>query len=140
MNINKTNLPYIFELIEKRNEERPGKLIAINDNEINFPIKRIFYLYDFNEDKNLNKRGCHAHKTTSQILIMGKGSVDIHTKNIYSNEERSFTLIKPNQALYLPPNNFIELINFTQDAFMIVLCDETYDNDVYIKLEDLYKK
>lgn len=140
MKINKTNLPYIFDLIEKGNEERPGKLIAINDNEINFPIKRIFYLYDFNEDKNLNKRGNHAHKTTSQILIMGKGTVNIHTININSNEEMSFSLIKPNQALYLPPNNFIELINFSQDSFMIVLCDETYENDILIKLEDLNKK
>lgn len=132
------NLPYIFELIEKGNiEERPGKLIAINDYELDMPIKRIFYLYDFNKDKTINKRGCHAHKTTIQILIMGKGSVDINTKNLFSNEYLSFTLNRPNQALYLPPNNFIELINFTEDSFMIVLCNETFDNDEYIRLEDL---
>jgi len=138
MEIHPKDLPFIFELIEKGDiKERPGKLIAINDYEINMPIKRLFYLYDFSKDTSINKRGCHAHKTTTQILIMVHGSVEIHTKHIHTKEECSFTLNTPSIALHLPPNNFIDLVNFTEDAVLVVLCDEIYENDTYIKLEDL---
>lgn len=138
MELTQKYLPFIFELIEKGDTiQRSGKLIAINDYEIEMPIKRLFYLYDFNKDKNMNKRGCHAHKTTTQILIMVHGAVEINTKHIYTKEECSFTLNSPNIALQLPPNNFIDLVNFTEDAVLIVLCDETYENDTYIQLEDL---
>ena len=138
MEIPSKYLPFIFELIEKADiKKRPGKLIAINDYEIEMPIKRLFYLYDFSKDPNINKRGCHAHKTTTQILIMVHGCVEINTKHIYTQEECSFKLNSPNIALQLPPNNFIDLVNFTEDAVLIILCDEIYENDVYIKLEDL---
>ena len=59
------------------------------------PIKRIFYLFDFDKDTNINKRGCHAHKNTRQILIMLNGSVDIITKHLITKEQLSFTLNTP---------------------------------------------
>jgi len=126
-------LPHIIHLSEKtETKNKPGKLIAINDYEIDMSIKRIFYLYDFGKDIHNNKRGCHAHKTTRQILIMLSGSVDIMTKHIVTGEQLHFSLNTPKIALDLPPNNFINLFNYSDNAVMIVLCDEIFENDVYI--------
>lgn len=133
MEMKQKYLPSIIALQEKPDSKnRPGKLIAINDYEINMPIKRIFYLFDFDKDISLNKRGCHAHKNTRQILIMLNGSVDIITKHLITKEQLSFTLNSPAMALDLPPNNYIDLLNYTENAIMIALCDEVFDNDIYI--------
>ena len=127
-------LPSIITLYENTDSNnRPGKLIAINDYDIGMPIKRIFYLYNFDKDVSINKRGCHAHKTTRQILIMLSGSVDITTKHLNTNEEFSFKLSSPDIALDLPPNNYISLFNYTENSVMIVLCDEVFSDDIYIR-------
>jgi hypothetical protein len=90
-------------------------------------------LYDFNKDTSINKRGCHAHQNTNQILIMLSGSVDIHTTHIVTNEECHFKLDSPGIALKLPINNYINLNNFTENAVMLVLCDTLFEDDIYIK-------
>jgi len=125
-------LPSIIALTEKSDGIRPGKLVAINDYEIHMPIKRIFYLYDFDKDTTINKRGCHAHQNTNQILIMLSGSVDIQTTHILTHEECHFKLDSPGIALKLPINNYINLNNFTENAVMIVLCDTIFEDDIYI--------
>lgn len=126
-------LPSIITLGENTDSSnRPGKLVAINDHEIGMSIKRIFYLYDFDKDVTINKRGCHAHKTTRQILIMLNGSVDIITRHLTTNQELRFHLSCPKIALDLPPNNYISLFNYTENSIMIVLCDQVFEDDVYI--------
>jgi len=132
MELEQNYLPSIITLCEKTDSNRPGKLIAINDYEIRMPIKRIFYLYDFDKDVSINKRGCHAHKNTRQILIMLNGSVDIITKHLITKEELTFRLTSPIMALDLPANNYIDLLNYTENAVMIALCDEIFENDIYI--------
>ena len=133
MDLEQKYLPSIITLHEKTDSKnRPGKLIAINDYEINMSIKRIFYLFDFDKDISINRRGCHAHKNTRQILIMLSGSVDITTKHLITKEELTFTLTSPNMALDLPPNNYINLLNYTENAIMIALCNEVFENDVYL--------
>jgi hypothetical protein len=133
LEINQNELPYIIKLNEKGDSIRPGKLVAINDYEIHMPIKRIFYLYDFDKDTSINKRGCHAHKNAIQILINLSGSVDIYTTHILTKEERHFKLDSPSIALKLPINNYINLNNFTENSVMIVLCDKVFEEDIYVK-------
>jgi len=125
-------LPSTISFSEKSDGKRPGKLVAINDYELEMPIKRIFYLYDFSKDTSINQRGCHAHKNTNQILIMLSGSVYIETQHLVTKEERNFQLSNPSVALKLPINNYITLKNFTENSVMIVLCDKVFEEDVYI--------
>lgn len=132
--LNQIELPSIIKLNEKGDGIRPGKLVAINDYDIHMPIKRIFYLYDFDKDTSINKRGCHAHQNTTQILINLTGSVDIHTTHIFTKEECHFKLDSPNIALKLPINNYINLNNFSENAVMIVLCDKVFEEDIYIRV------
>ena len=125
-------LPFIIKLSEKNDKKRTGTLVAINDYDINMPIKRIFYLYEFDKDISINKRGCHAHQNTNQILIMLSGSVNIHTTHIITKEEKDFTLDSPNIALKLPINNYLIMTNFTENAVMLVICDKVFEDDIYV--------
>lgn len=121
--------PYIISLTEKINE-KPGKLVAINDYDFNTNIKRIFYIYGFGDNIENNKRGFHGHKNTTQYLISLNGSLTINTLNNKENKS-TFILNSPNTALCIPPNNLIELINISSDGIILVLCNTTFKEDIY---------
>ena len=122
-------MPYIVSLTEKINE-KPGKLVAINDYDFNINIKRIFYIYGFAENIEKNKRGFHGHKNTTQYLIALNGSLTINTLN-NKNNKSTFILNSPNTALCIPPNNLIELIDISSDGIILALCDTTFEEDIY---------
>jgi hypothetical protein len=124
--------PYIISLTEKINE-KPGKLVAINDYDFNINIKRIFYIYGFGENIENNKRGYHGHKNTTQYLIALNGSLTINTINDKSIKT-TFILDVPNMALCIPPNNLIELTNISNDGVILALCDTTFKEDIYFLL------
>jgi hypothetical protein len=121
--------PHIILLSEKINE-KPGKLVAINDYDFNIKIKRIFYIYGFAQNIENNQRGYHGHKNTIQYLIALNGCLTINTLNDKSIKS-TFILNSPNMALCIPPNNLIELNNISSDGIILVLCDTTFEEDIY---------
>ena len=123
------SIPYIISLKEKVNE-KPGKLIAINDYELNITIKRIFYIYGFGDNVENNKRGYHGHKNTTQYLIALNGRLTINTINKISIKN-TFILNTPNTLLCVPPNNLIELNDISSDGIIVVLCDTVFEDDIY---------
>ena len=46
--------------------------------------------------------------------------------------KQSYTLSKPNQALYIPEMIWDEQKYLTEDTILLVLCSEKYDQDEYI--------
>ena len=123
--------PYLLTFDVKKNE-KPGVLVPINDYELDMNIRRIFYIYGFTENVDINNRGYHAHETTKQVLINVSGSVRVVTKSANSTTEKVFNLDKPNQGLVVPPHNFIKMESFSQDAIFLVLCDTVFSEDIYI--------
>jgi len=123
--------PYLLTFDVKKNE-KPGVLVPINDYELDMNIRRIFYIYGFTENVDINNRGYHAHEITKQVLININGSVRVITKCANSKTEKTFYLDKPNQALVVPPHNFIKMENFSKDAIFVVLCDTIFSEDIYI--------
>lgn len=123
--------PYLINFEIKKNE-KPGVLVPINDFELDMNIKRVFYIYGFNENIESNNRGYHAHETTKQVLINISGRVDIITKCANSENEKIFILDKPNIGLVVPPHNFIKMEKFSKDAIFLVLCDTVFSEDIYI--------
>jgi len=123
------SIPYIISLKEKVNE-KPGKLIAINDYELNVSIKRIFYIYGFGDNIEDNKRGYHGHKNTTQYLTALNGCLTINTIN-ENYIKNTFILTTPNTLLCVPPNNLIELNDISSDGVILVLCDTIFEYDIY---------
>lgn len=126
MEINKTNYKY--------HSDKYGKLVALQSNiEIPFDIKRVYYIYEVEEKV---RRGFHSHKNLEQILICIHGSVKILLKT--PKEEKIVVLDNPNVGLYIGPDIWREMYDFENDAVLMVLANEYYDESDYIRNYDEY--
>jgi len=127
--------PYIITLKEKMND-KPGKLVAINNYDVKIDIKRLFYIYGFGQNIENNKRGYHGHKNTTQCIIALNGSLTVNTINEVSIKS-TFILNSPTIALCVPPNNLIELNDISNDGIILALCDTIFEDDIYFISFDL---
>lgn len=124
MQINK----YVFEI---HGDER-GQLVALEElKNIPFIIKRVYYMYDTGGGV---QRGHHAHRSLEQILICVHGSCKILLDN--GEEKEIVTLDKPNEGLYIANNIWREMFDFSEDAVLMVLASELYDETDYIRNYD----
>ncbi len=106
-----------------------GKLIAIEENsDIPFTIQRVYYMYD---TVNGVRRGYHAHKHLQQILICVHGHCQILMDN--GHEKVTVLLDKPDEGLYIANNIWREMFDFSDDAVLMVLASEKYDEADYIR-------
>lgn len=105
--------------------DKRGNLTVI-EKSIPFDIKRIFYIYGVDE----SRRGGHRHHKTIQAAICIQGSCHIYNDN--GSEQQEFVLDKPEKCLILEPEDWHEMFNFTEDAILMVLASEYYDDKDYI--------
>ena len=113
-----------------------GMLVALEENkEIPFKIKRIYYLFDTLSDV---RRGFHAHKNLKQILICVSGSCKIHLDNGFEIEE--IILDNPTEGIFIDNNIWREMYDFSDNAVLLVLASELYDESDYIRNYNEFKK
>ena len=106
-----------------------GQLVSLEKNkEIPFSTKRVYYMYDTVSGV---RRGYHAHKKLQQILICIHGSCKIHLDDGYDTVE--VILDKPYEGLYVTNNMWREMYDFSNDAVLMVLASELYDESDYIR-------
>lgn len=119
-----------YKIIDlQRHSDNRGDLVAVERcSEIPFEIKRIYYLYNTADHV---RRGYHAHKNLEQILICVHGSVTIRLDDSYTSEE--VVLNDPAKGLYLKSSMWREMYNFSEDAVLLVMASELYDEDDYIR-------
>ena len=113
-----------------------GTLIALEQNKnIPFEIKRVYYMFD---TKKGVRRGYHAHKCLKQILICVHGECKILLDN--GHEQKIVHLDRPNKGLIVESNMWREMFDFSEDAVLMVLASELYDEDDYIRNYDDFLK
>ena len=106
-------------------KDERGSLSVIEN--IGFNIKRIYYIYNTNE----KKRGGHRHKKTRQILIAVNGCCEIFCE--YPDKRNEvFLLNSPTIALFIEPEDWHVMQNFSKDCILLVLASEYYDPNDYI--------
>ena len=105
--------------------DKRGNLTVI-ERVVPFDIKRIFYIYGVDE----SIRGGHRHKKTIQAAICIKGSCVI--KNDDNEVEQEFHLTSPDQCLILEPKDWHQMYKFSEDAILMVLASEYFDDADYI--------
>ena len=109
--------------------DKRGMLVALEEmKDIPFEVKRIYYMYDTVAGV---RRGYHAHKALQQILIAIHGSCKIHLDD--GNDTAEVVLDKPYEGLYLSNNVWREMYDFSDDAVLMVLASEYYDENDYIR-------
>ena len=59
------------------------------------------------------------------------GSIDIRLQNYFGEEV--YKLDNPSLGLYVGPDNWREMYNFTDNGILLVLASEKYDPDDYIR-------
>lgn len=113
-----------------------GNLVVIEGNQdIPFCIKRVFYMYGSDPDI---VRGQHANRRSSFILINVSGTSKVRITN--GIEELVITLDKPRMGVYIPPMYWKDMYDFSADSVLLVLSDEHYDGNEYIRDYSEYLK
>lgn len=120
MNIELIDIPKIIN--------KEGNIAVLENGVVPFEVKRVYYLYDI---PSTAKRGGHAHKKLSQLLIAISGSFNVVLKN--SKERIVITMNKPDKGLFISNNIWRELENFSSGAVCLVLASEVYDEADYIR-------
>lgn len=106
-----------------------GQLVALEEfKDIPFRVKRFYYMYDTIPEV---VRGKHAHRNLEQILICIHGSCKVRLDN--GKEKKEVSLEKPYEGLYIPGSMWREMYDFSEDAVLVVLASELYDEADYIR-------
>ncbi len=100
--------------------------LTVIEKVIPFDVKRIFYIYGVDG----STRGGHRHHQTIQAAICLKGSCTIYNQE--ENNERIFELRSPDQCLILEPKDWHQMLDFSEDAILMVLASEYFDLTDYI--------
>jgi hypothetical protein len=106
--------------------DRRGNLSVLEDRQIPFKIKRLFYIYGV--DKSL--RAGHRHKTTYQALISINGSCRVHVDN--GRRKSNYLLDEPRKCLVLNPEDWHTIEDFIPRTVLLVCASEYYDEKDYI--------
>lgn len=96
--------------------------------DIPFEVKRMYYIYGVGQSE---VRGNHSHKKLHQVLICLNGSIDVRLENFFGEEK--YTLNDPSVGLYVGPDNWREMSNFSKDSVLLVLASAPYDEKDYIR-------
>ena len=107
--------------------------VAEYDKTLPFIPKRYFVVYDVS---NYEVRGEHAHKRLQQFLVCVRGSGAVVVDDGEYRDE--ILLDSPGIGLYLPPMIWATQYKFSPDAVLLVLADDVYEADDYIRDYDEY--
>lgn len=107
--------------------DQRGNLTVI-EKVVPFDIKRIFYIYGVDN----SARGGHRHHKTIQAAICIRGNCMIYNNN--GADESSFLLDSADKCLVIQPEDWHTMHSFSQDAILMVLASEYFDQNDYITI------
>ena len=112
-------------------ETNDGGVVEVEGlRDVPFEIKRVFYI--FGEGNVGTVRGKHSNRKSEFVLFNIKGKSKVKTIDEDLHEE-IYELNQPNQAIYLPKMVWKEMYDFTEDSVLMVLTNEYYDAEEYIR-------
>ena len=127
--------PQIIQL-PKIQDPRGNLTFLQYPDQISFEIQRVFWTYDVPGGE---QRGGHAYYKQQELIIALSGSFDIIITN--SNYEKQiFHLNRSYFGLYLPPQTWRHMENFSTNSLGLHLSDMKFDVTDYIRnFENLRK-
>lgn len=124
MNLDKTP----FQSLE---DERGSLVILEALKHVPFEIKRMYYIFGVSEEQ---RRGFHAHKRLMQMAFVIKGSCKMLMDDGAKKVE--VTLNSAKEGLLIEPMVWHEMYGFSGDCVLMVLADEQYDEEDYVRNYD----
>ena len=116
-------------------EPRGNLSFLEGNNQVPFPIKRIYFLYDVPSGAT---RGGHAHRELSELVIALSGSFDVILDD--GTEKKRIFLNRPHYGLFIPPGLWREIENFSSNSVLLALASDIYDEKDYIRDYEVFKK
>lgn len=116
-------------------DERGNLVVVESGSAIPFDIRRIFYIYGSDSEV---VRGSHANLKSEFVMINVSGTSKVLIDN--GRERRIIALDRPRMGLYLKSMVWKEMYDFSPDSVLLVLSNEHYDPDEYIRNYDDYLK
>ncbi len=126
--------PKIIEF-PKIQDPRGNLTFLQNDDQIPFEIQRVFWTYDVPGGEI---RGGHAYRLQEEIIIALSGSFDCIV-TLKNGQTKKFSLNRSYYGLYLPPNNWRHLENFSTNSLSLHLSSKKFDPSDYIRDFKFYK-
>ena len=117
-------------------DERGHLVVVEGMKDIPFEIKRMFYIYGSDHDV---VRGKHANRRSEFVFINVAGTSKVKVKDGEGNEA-VFCLNRPHTGIYLPTMVWKDMYDFSEDSVLLVLSNEYYDPDEYIRDYDVFVK
>ena len=111
-----------------------GSLIALEaEKSVPFPVCRVYYLFG---TKAGVERGFHAHKALNQVAVAVTGSCEMELDDGHS--KTTVLLDSSVKGVLIEPGVWRVMRNFTADCVLLVLADQHYDEDDYIRDYDQF--
>jgi hypothetical protein len=107
-----------------------------NNDQVPFEIQRVFWTYDVPGGET---RGGHAYKTQQEVIIALSGSFDVVVRNV-AGDTQKFQLNRSYYGLYLPPNTWRHMENFSTNSLGLHLSSHCYSEHDYIRDFNDYAK
>ena len=117
----------IYDLIDT-GDERGGLIPFENGVNVPFEVSRAFYIFNTRPG---SARGSHANRNSQFLFVVISGSCKVKIDN--GIEQTIATLNRPNQALWLDKMVWKEMYDFSYNAILLVLSNEKYDENEYIR-------
>ena len=105
------------------------------NNDVNFDIKRIYYISKVPEGV---RRGFHAHKELKQLLFCPYGKIQLILESNDIREE--ITLSDPSVGIVIDKPIWREMLWMEKNSVLVVAASEYYDVDDYIRDYDEFKE
>ncbi len=121
--------------LPKISDPRGNLTYLESERQVNFLIKRVYYLYDVPGGSD---RGGHAHKALHQFVIAMSGSFDIVLDD--GKERKTVQLNRSYSGLTICPYIWREVNNFSSGAVCMVLASDYFDEADYIRDYDEFLK
>ena len=129
LNLLNFNFPCITE------DKYQGFLSVYESDDLPFKVKRVFSVVNLQRG---SKRGLHAHKKCNQLISCIAGEINLICDNGKKREER---LLSPHiDAILIPAGIWAEQDYLEDNSVIIVFCDNSYDENDYIRDYDEYLK
>jgi dTDP-4-dehydrorhamnose 3,5-epimerase-like enzyme len=112
-----------------------GSLISLEENKnIPFDIKRVYYIYGTRPE---TIRGKHSHPHLRQVAICVSGSCKFLLDD--NKSKKIIELNSPDIGLYIGEDIWREMYDFTTDCVLMVLANEYYNEDEYVRIMKFLK-
>jgi len=117
-------------LIDLRTLSDPSGSLTVIESGVNGDpaFRRAYYLHSLAKGA---KRGAHAHRSISQLMIAISGSFDVELE--HDRKSYNFHLSSPIQGLLIPPLTWRNLENFSTNSVCLVLASDYYEEAEYIR-------